>query len=169
MIFERHYLLLKDISIFSRPDETIVSGAAIQAWLLTQRMDKKDIKEIKSIKTVPNTIGLAAPDGTFVPLITKDSVLPVTKTQIFTTSVDNQQSVFIHLFEGESKIAKENKSLGRFVVSGLAPDKKAGEPKIEVKFTLDENGVLSISAKDKATGKESNYKITNTQQETKKE
>jgi molecular chaperone DnaK len=130
-------------------------------------MDKKDIKEIKSIKTVPNTIGLAAPDGSFVPLITKDSILPATKTQTFTTSVDNQSSVFIHLFEGESKIAKENKSLGRFVLNGLTPNQKAGEPKIEVKFVLDINGVLSVTAKDKATGKESNIKIT--QQETKKE
>ncbi|PIS21022.1 molecular chaperone DnaK [candidate division WWE3 bacterium CG08_land_8_20_14_0_20_43_13] len=134
------------------PDEVVGIGAAIQAGVLGG-----DVKDLLLLDVTPLTLGLETLGGVRTPLIERNTTIPTGKTQVFSTAADNQTSVEIHVLQGEREMASDNKSLGRFVLEGLPPAPR-GIPQVEVTFDLDANGILSVSAKDKATNRE--QKIT---------
>ncbi len=135
------------------PDEVVALGAAIQGGVLAG-----DVKDVLLLDVTPLTLGLETMGGIFTPLIKRNTTIPTKKTQIFSTAVDNQPSVEIHVLQGEREVAEGNKSLGRFILDGIAPAPR-GVPQIEVTFDIDANGILNVSAKDKATGKEQSIRI----------
>ncbi|MCS6802275.1 MAG: molecular chaperone DnaK [Chloroflexota bacterium] len=134
------------------PDEVVAIGAAIQAGVL-----KGEVRDVLLLDVTPLTLGIETLGGVMTPLIPRNTTIPTSKSEIFSTASDNQTSVEIHVLQGERPMASENKSIGRFVLDGILPAPR-GVPQIEVTFDLNADGILSVSAKDKATGRE--QKIT---------
>jgi len=130
------------------PDEAVAMGAAIQAGVL-----RGDVKDVLLLDVTPLTLGIETMGGVRTPLIDKNSTIPTKKAQVFSTAEDNQPAVTVHVLQGEREMAAGNKSLGRFDLADIPPAPR-GMPQIEVTFDIDANGILNVSAKDKATGKE---------------
>ena len=130
------------------PDEAVAMGAAIQAGVL-----RGDVKDVLLLDVTPLTLGIETMGGVRTPLIEKNSTIPTKKAQVFSTAEDNQPAVTVHVLQGEREMAAGNKSLGRFDLADIPPAPR-GVPQIEVTFDIDANGILNVSAKDKATGKE---------------
>ena len=130
------------------PDEVVALGAAIQAGIF-----QGDVKDVLLLDVIPITLGIETMGNVATPLIDKNTTIPASKSQVFSTAADNQPSVEIHVTQGERPMAADNKSLGRFVLDGIAPAPR-GVPQIEVSFDVDANGVLTVKAVDKATNKE---------------
>lgn len=143
----------KKSNVTMNPDEVVAMGAAIQGGVLTG-----DVKDVLLLDVTPLTLGLETMGGISTPLIERNTTIPTKKSQIFSTAVENQPSVEIHVLQGEREIAEGNKSLGRFILDGIAPAPR-GVPQVEVTFDIDANGILNVSAKDKATGKEQSIRI----------
>ena len=136
------------------PDECVAVGAAIQAGVLTG-----DVKDVLLLDVTPLTLGIETLGGVATSLISRNTTIPTRKSQVFSTAADGQTSVEIHVVQGERQMAADNKTLGRFTLSGIAPAPR-GIPQIEVTFDIDANGIVNVSAKDKGTGKEANITIT---------
>ena len=136
------------------PDEAVAMGASIQGAVLAG-----DVKDVLLLDVTPLTLGIETMGGVATPLIEKNTTIPTKKSQVFSTAEDNQTAVTIHVVQGERKQATQNKSLGRFDLADIPPAPR-GMPQIEVTFDLDANGILNVSAKDKATGKEQSIRIT---------
>src|SRR4030081_574260 len=130
------------------PDEVVAIGAAIQAGVL-----KGEVKDVLLLDVTPLSLGVETQGGVMTVLIPRNTTIPTSKTETFTTAADGQSSVEIHVVQGERPMAAENKSLGRFVLDGILPAPR-GVPQVEVSFDIDANGILHVTAKDKATGKE---------------
>ncbi|MDH3255872.1 MAG: Hsp70 family protein, partial [Acidobacteriota bacterium] len=136
------------------PDEVVAMGAAIQGGIL-----RGDIKDIVLLDVTPLSLGVETHGGLFTKLIERNSTIPTKASQVFTTVVDNQDTVEIHVLQGEREIAAENKSLGRFELVGVPPAPR-GVPQIEVTFAIDSNGIVSVSARDVATNKSQGIQIS---------
>ncbi|MBA7689895.1 Chaperone protein DnaK [subsurface metagenome] len=136
------------------PDEVVAIGAAIQAGVL-----KGEVKDVLLLDVTPLTLGIETFGGVATPLITRNTTIPTAKSQIFSTAADNQPSVEIHVLQGERPMAPDNRTLGRFMLDGILPASR-GMPQIEVSFDIDANGILSVKAHDKGTGKEQKITIT---------
>ncbi|MFP4018121.1 MAG: molecular chaperone DnaK [Bacteroidales bacterium] len=135
------------------PDEVVAVGAAIQGGVLGG-----DVKDVLLLDVTPLSLGIETMGGVFTKLIEANTTIPTRKSEVFTTAADNQPSVEIHVLQGERPMAKDNKSIGRFHLDGIPPAPR-GVPQIEVTFDIDANGILNVSAKDKATGKEQSIRI----------
>ena len=140
----------KDIN----PDEAVALGAAVQAGVLTG-----EVKDILLLDVTPLSLGIETLGGVMTVLIPRNTTIPTRKTEIFTTAADNQTSVEIHVLQGERPLAKDNRTLARFILDGIPPAPR-GVPKIEVTFDIDANGILHVSAKDLATGREQKVTVT---------
>ena len=137
------------------PDEVVAVGAAIQGGVLAG-----DVKDVLLLDVTPLTLGIETMGGVRTPLIDRNTTIPTSKSQVFSTAADNQPQVEIHVLQGEREMAADNKSLGRFTLDGIAPAPR-GIPQIEVTFNRDANGILNVTAKDKGTGKEQSITIQN--------
>ena len=137
------------------PDEVVAVGAAIQGGVLAG-----DVKDVLLLDVTPLTLGIETMGGVRTPLIDRNTTIPTSKSQVFSTATDNQPQVEIHVLQGEREMAADNKSLGRFILDGIAPAPRS-VPQIEVTFNLDANGILNVTAKDKGTGKEQSITIQN--------
>ena len=137
------------------PDEVVAVGAAVQAGVLAG-----EVKDIVLLDVTPLTLGIETLGGVMTPLVPRNTTIPVSKSQVFSTAENNQTSVDIQVLQGERPMAKDNKSLGMFRLDGIAPAMR-GIPQIEVTFDIDANGIVNVSAKDKATNKEQKITITN--------
>ena len=146
----------KDPNRSVNPDEVVAVGAAVQAGILSGDVGGKDIL---LVDVTPLTLGVETLGSVSTPLITRNTSVPTSKTEVFSTAADNQTSVEINVLQGERPMASDNKSLGRFILDGIPPAPR-GVPQIEVMFDIDANGILNVSAKDKATGKSQSIKIT---------
>jgi molecular chaperone DnaK len=135
------------------PDEVVALGAAIQGGVLAG-----DVKDVLLLDVTPLSLGIETMGGVSTKLIERNSTIPTSKSQTFSTAADNQPQVEIHVLQGEREMSSDNKSLGTFVLDGIAPAPR-GVPQIEVTFSLDANGILNVSAKDKGTGKENSVTI----------
>src|SRR3954449_12147208 len=136
------------------PDEVVAIGAAIQAGVLAG-----DVKDVLLLDVTPLTLGIETKGGVMTKLIERNTTIPTRKSEIFSTADDNQPSVEIHVLQGEREFAQDNKTLGRFILDGIPPAPR-GIPQIEVTFDIDANGILDVRAKDRATGKEQQVRIT---------
>ncbi len=136
------------------PDEVVAIGAAIQAGVL-----RGEVKDVLLLDVTPLTLGIETLGGVMTPLIQRNTTIPTSKSQVFSTAADGQSSVEIHVLQGERAMAADNKSLGRFILDGILPAPR-GVPQVEVTFDLDANGIVNVSAKDKGTGKEQKITIT---------
>jgi len=136
------------------PDEVVALGAAIQGGVL-----QGDVKDVLLLDVTPLTLGIETLGGVATPIIERNTTIPTSKSQVFSTAADNQPSVEIHIVQGERPMAADNKSLGRFVLDGIPPAPR-GVPQIEVSFDLDANGILNVKAVDKATNKEQKITLT---------
>ncbi|MDZ7798115.1 MAG: molecular chaperone DnaK [Patescibacteria group bacterium] len=136
------------------PDEVVAIGAAVQAGVL-----QGDVKDVLLLDVTPLTLGIETLGGVMTPLIDKNTTIPASKSKVFSTAADNQTSVEIHVLQGERPMAGDNKTLGRFILSGIPPAPR-GVPQVEVSFDIDANGILNVKAKDKATNKEQSITIT---------
>ena len=136
------------------PDEVVAIGAAIQAGVL-----KGDVKDVLLLDVTPLTLGIETLGAVVTPLIPRNTTIPTSKSQIFSTATDNQPSVEIHVLQGERPMAADNRTLGRFMLDGILPAPR-GVPQVEVSFDIDANGILSVKAHDKGTGKEQKITIT---------
>ncbi len=135
------------------PDEVVALGAAIQAGIL-----QGDVKDILLLDVTPLTLSIETLGGVATPMIQKNTTVPTSKTQVFSTAADNQTSVEVHVLQGERPMAGDNKTLARFMLEGIPPSPR-GMPQVEVSFDIDANGILNVSAKDKATGKSQSVRI----------
>jgi molecular chaperone DnaK len=138
------------------PDEVVAMGAAIQGGVLTG-----EVKDIVLLDVLPLSLGLETRGGLFTKIIDRNSTIPLRNSLTFTTVVDNQTSVEIHILQGEREVAEGNRSLGKFELVGIPPSPR-GVPQIDVSFEVDANGIVSVSAQDKATGREQQMRITPT-------
>ena len=145
----------KDPNQSVNPDEVVAVGAAIQAGVLAG-----EVKDIVLLDVTPLTLGIETLGGVMTPLVQRNTTIPVSKSQVFSTADDNQTAVDIHVLQGERPMARDNKSLGMFRLDGIPPAMK-GMPQIEVTFDIDANGIVNVTAKDKATNKEQKITITN--------
>jgi molecular chaperone DnaK len=136
------------------PDEVVAMGAAIQGAVL-----KGDIKDVLLLDVTPLSLGIETLGGVMTRLIERNTTIPARQSQVFSTAEDNQPAVTVHVLQGEREMAADNKTLGRFELTGIAPAPR-GLPQIEVAFDIDANGIVNVSAKDKATGKEQSIRIT---------
>jgi molecular chaperone DnaK len=137
------------------PDEVVAMGAAIQGGVLAG-----DVKDILLLDVTPLSLGIETMGGVSTKLIERNTTIPTSKSEIFSTAADGQSQVEIHVTQGEREMATDNKSLGRFGLDGIAPAPR-GVPQIEVTFNIDANGILNVTAKDKGTGKEQSITISN--------
>ncbi len=144
----------KEPNLSVNPDEVVAMGAAVQAGVL-----QGDVKDVLLLDVTPLTLGLETLGGVATPLIERNTTIPTSKQQVFSTAADSQASVEIHVVQGERPMAHDNKTLGRFILDGIPPAPR-GIPQIEVKFDLDANGILNVSATDKATNKQQKITIT---------
>ncbi|GIV29414.1 MAG: hypothetical protein KatS3mg028_0480 [Bacteroidia bacterium] len=135
------------------PDEAVAIGAAIQGAVLTG-----EVKDVLLLDVIPLSLGIETFGGVFTKLIEANTTIPTRKSEVFSTAADNQTSVQIHVLQGERPMAKDNRSLGQFILDGIPPAPR-GVPQIEVTFDVDANGILNVTAKDKATGKEQKIRI----------
>ena len=135
------------------PDEVVALGAAVQAGVL-----QGDVRDVLLLDVIPLSLGIETMGGVATHLIERNTTIPASKSQVFSTATDNQTSVNIHVVQGERAMATDNKSLGQFVLDGIPPSPR-GLPQIEVTFDVDANGILQVKAKDKATGKEQSIRI----------
>lgn len=135
------------------PDEVVAVGAAVQAGIM-----QGDVKDVLLLDVTPLSLGIETLGGVMTKLIEHNTTVPTQKTQVFSTASDSQPSVDIHVLQGEREMAADNKTLGRFILDGIPPAPR-GVPQVEVTFDIDANGILSVSAKDKATGKEQKIRI----------
>ena len=138
------------------PDEVVAMGAAIQGGIIS---GDSDVKDVLLVDVTPLTLGIETLGGVATPLIERNTSIPTSKSQVFSTAADNQTSVEIHVTQGERPMATDNKSLGKFVLDGIAPAPR-GMPQIEVTFEIDSNGIMNITAKDKGTSKEQKITIS---------
>jgi molecular chaperone DnaK len=137
------------------PDEVVAVGAAIQGGVLAG-----DVKDVLLLDVTPLSVGIETMGGIATKLITRNTTIPTSKSETFSTAADNQPQVEIHVVQGEREMVADNKSLGRFILDGIAPAPR-GMPQIEVTFNIDANGILNVTAKDKGTGKEQSITIQN--------
>jgi len=135
------------------PDEVVAMGAAVQAGVL-----QGDVRDVLLLDVIPLSLGIETLGGVSTKLIERNTTIPSSKSQVFSTAADNQTSVEIHIVQGERPMATDNKSLGRFILDGIPPAPR-GIPQIEVSFDVDANGILNVKAKDKASGKEQSIRI----------
>lgn len=135
------------------PDEVVAIGAAIQGGVL-----QGDVKDVLLLDVTPLSLGIETMGGVMTRLIDRNTTIPTSKSEVFSTAADNQPQVEVHVPQGEREMAEGNKSLGRFILDGIAPAPR-GIPQIEVTFNIDANGILNVTAKDKGTGKEQNITI----------
>lgn len=135
------------------PDEVVALGAAIQGGILSG-----DVKDVLLLDVIPLSLGIETMGGVATKLVERNTTIPASRAQTFSTAADNQTSVEIHIVQGERAMASDNKSLGRFILDGIPPSPR-GMPQIEVMFDVDANGILSVKAKDKATSKEQSIRI----------
>jgi len=143
----------KELNKTINPDEVVAIGAAIQAGIL-----QGDVKDVLLLDVIPLSLGIETMGGVATKLIEKNTTIPASKSQIFSTAADNQTQVEINVVQGERAMATDNKSLGRFVLDGIPPSPR-GMPQVEVTFDIDANGILNVKAKDKASNKEQSIKI----------
>ncbi len=148
---EKYFGKKPNISV--NPDEVVAMGAAIQGGVL-----EGSVKDVLLLDVTPLTLGIETMGGVRTPLIERNTTIPASKSQTFSTAADNQPSVEIHVLQGEREMATDNKSLGRFILDGIAPAPR-GIPQVEVTFDIDASGILTVTAKDKATGKTQNIRI----------
>jgi molecular chaperone DnaK len=143
----------KDPNLSVNPDEVVAMGAAVQGGIL-----RGDVKDVLLLDVIPLSLGIETMGGVATHLIEKNTTIPTSKSQVFSTAADNQTSVEIHIVQGERSMASDNKSLGKFILDGIPPAPR-GMPQVEVGFDVDANGILNVKAKDKATGKEQSIRI----------
>src|SRR5690606_7281872 len=136
------------------PDEVVALGAAVQAGILAG-----EVKDIVLLDVTPLSLGIETLGGVFTKLIERNTTIPTSRTQVFSTAADNQTQVEIHVLQGERPMAADNKTLGRFILDGIPPAPR-GVPQIEVTFDIDANGILKVSARDRGTGREQKITIT---------
>lgn len=143
----------KKVNLSVNPDEVVALGAAIQGGVL-----QGDVKDVLLLDVIPLSMGIETLGGVATKLIEKNTTIPASKSQVFSTAADNQTSTEIHIVQGERPMAGDNKSLGRFVLEGIPPAPR-GVPQVEVTFDIDANGILNVKAKDKTSGKEQSIRI----------
>jgi len=143
----------KELNQSINPDEVVAAGAAIQAGIL-----QGDVKDVLLLDVIPLSLGIETMGGVATKLIEKNTTIPTSRSQIFSTAADNQPSVEIHVIQGERPMVADNKSLGRFILEGITPAPR-GVPQIEVSFDIDANGILNVKASDKASGKQQSIRI----------